>query len=183
MYPIADANLAVMRAFATLDFMIGYSDHTLGTKALEVVAAMDAEVLEFHFTDQKQDRIFRDHQLSLGGLDPRNLTHVLENIRNFQGTEDKYPLPIKIMDDHLLFFRRTIYTARDIEAGEVVNTDNICILRPNQGIDARDFDRVVGRLSRRRLQRHEPPHLARHQVTAPLLGSIRFLPSAISACS
>jgi sialic acid synthase SpsE len=40
--------------------------------------------------------------------------------------------------------------------GEVLDADNLCVLRPNQGIDARDYDRVVGRLARRRLQRHEP---------------------------
>ena len=158
MYPIADAdaNLAVMRAFATLDVTVGYSDHTLGTKALEVAAAMGAEVLEFHFTDQKQDRTFRDHQLSLDGKDLQNLIHALEEIRTLQGTADKHPLPIEFTNDHPHAFRRAVYPARDVLEGEVLDADNLCVLRPNQGIDARDYDRVVGRLARRRLQRHEP---------------------------
>lgn len=158
MYPIADADahLAVMGSFASLGVTVGYSDHTLGTKALEVAAAMGAEVLEFHFTDDKQDRAFRDHQLSLDGADLRNLIHALEDIRTLQGTAIKQPLPIEVSNDHPRSFRRAVYPSRDIEAGEVLDTDNVCVLRPNQGIDARDYDRVVGRLARRQLRRHEP---------------------------
>ena len=158
MYPIpdADAHLEVMRSFATLGVTVGYSDHTIGTKALEVAAAMGAEVLEFHFTDNKQDRTFRDHQLSLNGVDLRNLIHALQEIRILQGTGDKHPLPIELTNNHPHAFRRAIYPARDVEVGEVLDADNLCVLRPNQGIDARDYDRVVGRLACRRLQRHEP---------------------------
>lgn len=158
MYPIADADahLAVMRAFTDLGVTVGYSDHTLGTKALEVAAAMGAEVLEFHFTDQKHDRTFRDHQLSLDGTDLRNLIHALDDIRTFRGTAEKQPLPIEVTSDHPRAFRRAVYPARDIAAGEVLDPDNVCVLRPNQGIDARDYDRVVGRRARRPLKRHEP---------------------------
>lgn len=158
MYPIADADahLAVMGSFASLGVTVGYSDHTLGTKALEVAAAMGAEVLEFHFTDKKQDRTFRDHQLSLDGADLRNLIHALMDIRTLQGTAVKQPLPIEVTNDHPRAFRRAVYPSRDIEAGEVLDKESVCVLRPNQGIDARDYDWVVGRIARRRLRRHEP---------------------------
>jgi N-acetylneuraminate synthase/N,N'-diacetyllegionaminate synthase len=158
MYPIADADahLAVMRAFADLGVTVGYSDHTLGTKALELAAAMGAEVLEFHFTDQKHDRTFRDHQLSLDGTDLRNLIRALDEIRTFQGTAEKRPLPIEVTNDHPHAFRRAVYPARDIAVGEILDAGNVCVLRPNQGIDARDYDRVVGRRAKRPLRRHEP---------------------------
>lgn len=32
-----------------------------------------------------------------------------------------------------------MYPLRDIEAGEVLDTDNLCVLRPNQGSDACDY--------------------------------------------
>ena len=158
MYPIADADalLAVMRTFASLGVTIGYSDHTLGSKALEVAAAMGAEVLEFHFTDQKHNRSFRDHQLSLDGGDLRNLIQVLDQINTLQGTPQKQPLPIEIMNDHTRSFRRAVYPSRDIDPGEVIDAGNICVLRPNQGIDARHYDRLLGRMAKRPLRRHEP---------------------------
>jgi N,N'-diacetyllegionaminate synthase len=158
MYPIADADahLAVMRAFDSLGVSVGYSDHTIGTKALEVAAAMGANVLEFHFTDQKHERKFRDHQLSLDVVDLKNLIDALKDIRTLQGTGDKQPLPIEVTNDHPYSFRRAVFPARDIQAGELLDKDNVCVLRPNQGIDARDYDRVVGRVARRQLRRHEP---------------------------
>lgn len=158
MYPIpdADAHLSVMREFTSLGVTIGYSDHTIGTKALEVATVMGAEVLEFHFTDQKHDRTFRDHQLSLDAVDLRNLIHALEHIRTLQGAAEKKPLPIEIANEHPYSFRRAVYPACDIIAGELLGPDNLCVLRPNQGIDARDYDRVVGRFARRHLRRHEP---------------------------
>ena len=33
----------------------------------------------------------------------------------------------------------------DIKKGETINEDSITILRPNHGIDARDFDKVIGK--------------------------------------
>ena len=158
MYPIADADahLAVMGAFASLGMSVGYSDHTIGSKALEVAAAMGAEVLEFHFTDQKHNRSFRDHQLSLDGGDLQNLIQVLDQINTLKGTPQKQPLPIEITNDHPRSFRRAVYPSRDIAPGEVIDAGNICVLRPNQGIDARNYDQLLGRLAKRPLRRHQP---------------------------
>ena len=46
--------------------------------------------------------------------------------------------------------------ARDTAAGETLDEGNLCVLRPNDGIDAREYDRVLGRRARRGLRRHEP---------------------------
>ena len=56
-------------------------------------------------------------------------------------------------------FRWAVYPSRDIEAGEVLDTDNLCVLRPNQGIDARDY--VAG---------HHPDHAGNHHWTLFNLG-------------
>ena len=158
MYPIADgdARLAVMDAMRPLGATVGYSDHTLGQRALEVAAAMGAEILEFHFTDQRQGRAFRDHQLSLDPADLRSLIRSLDGIGVLRGTAVKEPLPIEIANDHPRSFRRAVYPSRDIGAGEILDPGNTCVLRPNVGIDARQHDRVLGRRARRNLRRHEP---------------------------
>jgi len=157
MYPIAqgDAHLSVMQAFSALGVAVGYSDHTIGTRALEVAAAMGAEVLEFHFTDRKEGRTFRDHQLSLDSQDLLELVGVLDEIRELKGSPEKKPLPIEINNDHRRSFRRGVYPSRDIESGELLGEHNLCVLRPNDGIDAREYYRLLGRHARRRLFRHE----------------------------
>jgi N-acetylneuraminate synthase/N,N'-diacetyllegionaminate synthase len=157
MYPIdaADSRLSVMQEFSELDVSIGYSDHTLGSRALEVAAAMGAEVLEFHFTDVKEGRSFRDHQLSLDGADLANLIKRLDEIHVLKGSPVKEPLDIEIANDHVRTFRRAVYPSRDILPGEVLDASNLCVLRPNHGIDARDYQRLLGRRAVRALRRHE----------------------------
>lgn len=158
MYPIAesDAQLSVMKSLAALDVTVGYSDHTIGIRALEVAAAMGAAVLEFHFTDRKEGRSFRDHQLSLDESDLRRLTRALDEIRVLKGSGQKTPLDIEIANEHPTSFRRAVYPARDIVAGEVLDDHNLCVLRPNHGIDAREYDSVIGRRAKRFLHRHQP---------------------------
>lgn len=157
MYPItaADSRLSVMQRFSELNVAIGYSDHTIGYRALEVAAAMGAEVLEFHFTDVKEGRSFRDHQLSLDSADLADLIACLDEIQILKGPPVKEPLPIEIANDHVRSFRRAVYPSRDISAGEVFGSENLCVLRPNHGIDARDHQRLIGRRAKRPLRRHE----------------------------
>lgn len=157
MYPIApsDAHLSVMQELAALGVTVGYSDHTVGRRALEVAAALGAQVLEFHFTDRKLGRSFRDHQLSLERDDVRHLIRALDEITVLKGTPEKIPLPIELANGHVESFRRAVYPSRTIEPGEVLGEDNLCVLRPNHGIDARDYGRLLGRRARRRLLRHE----------------------------
>lgn len=158
MYPIpsSEAHLAVMLAYRTLGVTIGYSDHTIGHRALEVAAAMGAEVLEFHFTDRKEQRQFRDHQLSLERQDVQSLIRTLDEIRELQGSPAKQITPVEQAHDHVRSFRRAVYPSRDVAAGEVLEPGNLCVLRPNHGIDARAYDEVVGRRTRRAFRRHEP---------------------------
>lgn len=158
MYPIAlaDANLSVMAAYQALGVTVGYSDHTLGCRALEVAAAMGAEVLEFHFTDRKEGRSFRDHQLSLDSADVKALISTLGEIRMLKGVPIKQVLPIEHAHDHPRSFRRAVYPSRDIAMGEVLCPENLCVLRPNHGIDARAYDQLLGRRAGRPLRRHEP---------------------------
>ena len=62
MYPISDsyAHLsAIPRLKSITGLSVGYSDHTIGTDALKIASALGAEVLEFHFTDSRKDKVFR----------------------------------------------------------------------------------------------------------------------------
>ena len=68
LYPTSfkDVNLNVMQIlYEKTGLNIGYSDHTVGSKALEIAFAMGADILEFHFTDTRKNKKFRDHKISL----------------------------------------------------------------------------------------------------------------------
>ncbi len=147
MYPIhdEDANLAVMDRFANImDVSIGYSDHTIGSKAIFYAAVKGAEIIEFHFTDIKENRSFRDHQVSLTKKDVLEFIDKLSEFQVFNGISEKKPLPIEIENNHVETFRRAVYPSRDIEPGEIITESDLVVLRPNHGIDAREFYNIIG---------------------------------------
>ena len=158
MYPIADADahLQVMNTYRQhFDCQVGYSDHTTGMKALELAAVMGADVLEFHFTDAREGKSFRDHAVSLTAAEVRDLRALIESNSSILGHAFKNPLSIEIENGHLRSFRRAVYPSRDIAAGEGLSEENLTILRPNEGIDAREFDQLLDKKAKYPLKRHQ----------------------------
>ena len=158
MYPIepSDAHLSVMSRYRELfDLTIGYSDHTEGSMALKYAVAMGAEVLEFHFTDNREGKVFRDHNISLTPNEIKDLIKEISLIKDLQGSSEKKPTKIELDNGHELSFRRAVYPSRDIVEGEELNNDNLTVLRPAHGIDAREFDEVIGKKAKVALQRHQ----------------------------
>ena len=148
MYPIEykHANLNVMKSLKDVTGLaVGYSDHTEGMKALEIATAMGAEVLEFHFTDSREGKVFRDHKVSLTPSEVIGLQDKLKDIINLQGSYTKEPQEIEIKQDHVTSFRRAVYLKRDLEVGEEVKEEDVVSLRPNHGLDARSINRLIGR--------------------------------------
>lgn len=158
MYPIPfeDANLNVISRFKEIfDLTIGYSDHTEGSKALKYAFAMGAKILEFHFTDTRENKTFRDHQVSLTKSDVHELIAEIKLINTLKGNDEKKPLKIEIDNGHDFSFRRAVYPSRDIKKGEVLTYDNLTVLRPLSGTDARLYYDVIGKEALKDFEMHE----------------------------
>ena len=158
MYPISfsDTHLRVIQRLREITGLtIGYSDHTEGSKVLKYAVAMGAEILEFHFTDSREGKQFRDHKVSLTVEEVKDLIKEIKIILEIQGKSDKKPTQIELDNMHEIEFRRAVYPIRDIEAGEILTEHNLTILRPNHGIDARDFDKLMGRKTIIPLKKHQ----------------------------
>ena len=156
MYPIpsTDAHLHVMHRLRELTgSTVGYSDHTEGMEALVTAVAMGAEVLEFHFTDDRTGKTFRDHKVSLTRDEVHVLRERIENVLQLQGNPVKRPLPVE--GDPVTSFRRAVYPARAIARGKVIEEQDLTVLRPNHGIDARDYDKLIGMVANVELQAHQ----------------------------
>lgn len=158
MYPIPDqdANLNVINWLRDrFHLTVGYSDHTIGTEAAETAVAMGAEILELHFTDSRQYKSFRDHQVSFTPEEIEHLVQKIKRIKTLQGSPKKSPTESEINADHVESFRRAVYPLRDLPAGTVITEEDLVVLRPNHGIDARKFEQVVGKTARRDLRAYE----------------------------
>lgn len=146
-YPTDDgeANLRAMMTLASIPGVeVGYSDHTLGPGALMVATARGARVLEFHFTDDREGRKFRDHQVSLISEEVKELRAWGDTVAAVLGSEVKAPTDGEVLAGHPVSFRRGLYPARDLPAGHVLSALDLVALRPAVGLLAEDFDSVLG---------------------------------------
>lgn len=148
MYP-TDVHEVNLRAMDTLrdatGATVGYSHHCRDSLALLLAAARGADVLEFHFTDQRDGRTFRDHAISLMHDEVVQLRDQLERMRVLLGTDQKAPTTGERDSGHVASFRRAVYCRRALRAGERLQREDLVLLRPNHGVDARHLDAIVGR--------------------------------------
>ena len=71
------------------------------------------------------------------------------------GNKKKVPLKIEIDNNHRLSLRRGIYPSRDIKEGEEITQKNIHCLRPNKGICASNFDLLIGKRSKIKMNKNQ----------------------------
>lgn len=159
MYPIpdCDTNLNTMRSLAeATGMLVGYSDHTVGTLAIETAIAMGAAVIEAHFTESRTGKIFRDHKVSLVPDEWVSLIDRMKAVRVLQGAAQKRPTPSEIESGHVKSFRRAVYPAYDLPSRHVIAEQDLVVLRPREGIGAEELDQVVGKITKRAFARYEP---------------------------
>lgn len=124
---------------------IGFSDHTIGSTACFAAACMGAEVVEKHFTyDKNADG--PDHMLS---ANPQEMKEIVDKIREFEimrGTGAKRPVGKEITNREKN--RKSIVTIKPIKKGELFTMDNIDIKRPGYGIAPKYFEEILGKTAK-----------------------------------
>ncbi|CAA6813618.1 MAG: N-acetylneuraminate synthase (EC [uncultured Sulfurovum sp.] len=157
MYPIpfSASNLSViMRLKSLTDLTIGYSDHTEGYQALFYSVAMGAEVLEFHFTDSRDNKKFRDHKVSLTKDEVKLLIQNIKDINELSGDLIKKPTTIEKLNGHISSFRRGIFLNKDIPQGHIISEEDLIILRPHEGISSKYFYKLIGKQAKVNLTKY-----------------------------
>lgn len=159
MYPIPynEANLNVITTlkstFPNLD--IGYSDHTEGNRAVQVATVLGAKILEVHFTDVREGKTFRDHKVSLVKDEIIELRKYIKDINELKGSPEKKLTFSEIENNHPTTFRRAVYLKSDIKKGTRITESDLVILRPNHGIDAREFTHLIEKVCLKNLKAFE----------------------------
>ncbi|GAA0841447.1 pseudaminic acid synthase [Marinobacter szutsaonensis] len=138
----ADANLATIPHLRDMfGLQVGLSDHTLGIGVPCAAAALGATVVEKHFTLKRSD----------GGVDasfslePDEFSLLVEESERAWASVGNVVYGGAEGERKSLKFRRSLYIAEDIKAGEVLTERNLRIVRPGYGLAPKNIDVLLGR--------------------------------------
>jgi len=146
--PIEEVNLANIAWLRdTFSLPIGYSDHTLGTKACELAVALGAVVLEKHFTYRKENQLFHDHAISADPTDMRQLVASVRQAEIYLGHRERQRSNAE--EKMRLHMRRSVGAAADIPAGVPIHKEWLTYLRPAWGLPADQLGSLIGKRLRR----------------------------------
>lgn len=148
-----NVNLKAMLALAReFGLPFGYSDHTLGSEACLAAVALGAQVIEKHFTLDK-NAPGPDHMLS---ADPAEMAALVKGICNIEkALGDGIKRPADSEQVTRRNNRKSIVTVQPIPAGKIIERDMIAIKRPGYGIPPKHFESVVGRIARETIEAEE----------------------------
>jgi len=137
------AGMCGVAQLARFGVTVGYSDHTMGVRAVELAVAAGARIIEKHFTVDNNHSEFRDHKLS---ADPKQMKALVKSVREIEimmGGEDVFVQACEQANEKPM--RRSIAANRNISAGEMVQEEDLCWLRPRSGLKPGKEDLVCGK--------------------------------------
>ena len=123
---------------------IGYSDHTRGVEAAILSISLGAEIIEVHFTNDK-NRKFRDHHLSINKDELVTLISAYDRSSKLFGNNKKEIVKQIESPQRIVEFRRACFLNKDVKPGHTITKEDLVALRPRQGIDAKYFFNLIGK--------------------------------------
>jgi pseudaminic acid synthase len=120
---------------------VGLSDHTMGIGVAIASVAVGATVIEKHFTlDRSEGGV--DSAFSIEPAELKALVTETERAWKSLGTVQYGPSEAELKS---LVFRRSLYVAEDMKAGETFTAKNLRVVRPANGLHPRFYEQLLGR--------------------------------------
>jgi N,N'-diacetyllegionaminate synthase len=132
---------------------VGFSDHTLGCAAAFAAAALGATVIEKHFTFS---RLMYGSDAA-HSMEPDEFKEFCSGLREIWAMLD-HPVDKSDLEPYRemkQIFEKSIVAAKDIEAGEVIESKSLAFKKPGTGVSASEYCKIIGRKVTRKLQRDE----------------------------
>ncbi len=155
-YPVKkkEANLNSIKLLKDkLNLKIGYSDHTIGIDSALIATVLGAEIIEKHFTLDKNFSSFRDHQLS---ADPKEMKNLVDKIREYNVLMGKYEKKISYGEKkNLQASRRSIYAKKVILKNKYLLESDISIIRPGRGYEPKQLKFLLNKKTKKNYKKNE----------------------------
>ena len=143
-YPVSPENSNILTIPHMRDLFncgVGLSDHTMGVGASIAAVAHGAVVIEKHFTLSRADGGV-DSEFS---IEPDELELLVVEAKRAWQSLGKVTYGSSVSEEKSIVFRRSLYVADDMKAGDVFTEKNLRIIRPGLGLPPKYFDQILGR--------------------------------------
>jgi N-acetylneuraminate synthase len=143
-YPASPENtniLTIPRMRELFGVQVGLSDHTMGIGVAVAAVALGATIIEKHFTLRRADGGV-DSAFSLEPDEMRSLVVETERAWKALGRISYGPTDA---EKPSMKFRRSLYIAKDMKAGEVLTRENLRTVRPGYGLPPKHIDALLGK--------------------------------------
>lgn len=154
-YPANDADMnlqTISDMKRRFGYPIGLSDHSMGSIADIVGAALGACVIEKHFCISRSipnpDSVF--------SMEPQEYKEMVENVKRAKRICGKITYERTEEEKNGAISRRSIFACEDIQIGEIFTEKNCCIVRPSYGLKPKYFYQLLGKKATRIIRRGEP---------------------------
>lgn len=129
-----------------LKLLFGLSDHTPGIGIPIAAVTLGASVIEKHVTVDKT-LPGMDHSFALDFREFKQMVDEIRQVEQALGKEVKKPVKAEMPERK--WARRAVYPIVDIRKNIIINESMIDTLRPNIGISAYDFYKVIGKRTKK----------------------------------
>ncbi len=154
-YPakLNELNLKVINSYKNLfNYRVGYSDHSLSLITPLISVALGATVIEKHFTiDRKMKG--PDHKASLIGEELKKMIRKIRETEIALGFDKKIVTGSERVNQKVI--RRSIYANHFIKRGDIFSSKNLICLRPDTGISAIKWKKIIGRRALKNFKKNE----------------------------
>ena len=146
-YPAEPTNtnlLTIPHLAQAFGCQVGLSDHTAGIGVSVAAVALGATVIEKHFVIDRQaggvDAAF--------SLEPHELASLVSETARAHQAMGQVTYGGTLAEEKSKQYRRSIYVAQDIAAGEQLDNVNLRIVRPAFGLAPKHWDAVLGKTAK-----------------------------------
>ncbi len=154
-YPATPANtniLTIPHLRELFGTEVGLSDHTMGVGVSVASVALGATVVEKHFTLARADGGV-DSAFSMEPAEMASLVVETERAWQALGTVS---YGATAAEEKSKVFRRSLYIAEDMKAGEVFTPENLRAIRPGLGLPPKFIELAMGKTVKRDVKKGTP---------------------------
>lgn len=138
----ADFDLATIPDIASrFDVVAGLSDHSMGHTVAVTSVALGGHIIEKHFIRSRSDG-GPDAAFS---MEPAEFATLMTAVREADACIGKVRYGAGVAESANITFRRSLFVARDVQAGEIFTPETVRVIRPGHGLAPDALDKVLGR--------------------------------------